>query len=137
MSYQESDLIKVLRSVGQLALRTLLSDNPLLQKSEVLRIAGDFVLDYGFLAGHKDFTDPTADMYVTYAHRSIEEFFGSFGFLQALADGKSIHNILGSDCEKTDTHAESFGPTVLFVVPNNGVFQYPAKHLSETSAICC
>ena len=100
MPYQESDLIEVMRSVGRLALRTLLSDNPLLQRSEVLRIAGDFVLDYGFLAGHKDFTDPTADMYVTYAHRSLEEFFGSFGFLQALADGKSVDDILSLDSKE-------------------------------------
>ena len=100
MPYQESDLIEVMRSVGKLALRTLLSDNPLLQRSEVLRIAGDFVLDYGFLAGHRDFTDLTADMYVTYAHRSLEEFFGSFGFLQALADGKSVDDILGLDSEE-------------------------------------
>ena len=98
MPYHERDLIAVMRSVGQLALHTLLSDNPLLQRSEVLRIAGDFVLDYGFLAGDKDFTDLTADMYVTYAHRSLEEFFGSFGFLQAL-DGKSVDDILGLDCE--------------------------------------
>ena len=98
--YQESDLIEVMRSVGQLALHTLLSNNPLLQRSEVLKIAGDFVLDYGFLAGDRNFTDLTADMYVTYAHRSLEEFFGSFGFLQALADGKSVDDILGLDSEE-------------------------------------
>ena len=98
--YQERHLIQVMRSVGQLALRTLLSNNPVLEKSEVLRIAGDFVLDYGFLAGHRDFSDPTADISVTYAHRSIEEFFGSFAFLQALAEGQSLDDILGSDCKK-------------------------------------
>ena len=85
--YQESDLIQVMRSVGQLALRTLLSNKPLLQRSEVLRIAGDFVLDYGFLAGDRDFTDLTDDIYATYVHRSIEEFFGSFGFIEALDNG--------------------------------------------------
>ena len=100
ISFELGQLLQVLRSVGKLALHTLLSNNPLLQKSEVLRIAGDFVLDYGFLAGHRDFTDPTTDIYVTYAHRSIEEFFGSFGFLQALNDGESIDDILGSDCKE-------------------------------------
>ena len=45
-------------------------------------------------------TDSTADTYITYAHRSIEEFFGSFGFIQALDDGKSVKDILGSDCKK-------------------------------------
>ena len=100
VQFQESDLIQVMKSVGQLALRTLLSNNPLLQQSEVRKIAGDFALEYGFFAVEKDFTDPIADVYVTWAHRSIEEFFGSFGFLQALDDGKTVDEILGSDCEE-------------------------------------
>ena len=63
---------------------------------------GEFAFEYGFFAGHEDFrlfTNPTADISVTYAHRSLEEFFGSFGFLQALAQGQSVDHILGSDCE--------------------------------------
>ena len=103
IGFIESEFVQVMKSVGILALRTLLSNNPLLQKSEVLEIAGEFAFEYGFFAGHEDFrlcTDPTADISVTYAHRSLEEFFGSFGFLQALDDGKSIDDILGSDCEE-------------------------------------
>ena len=101
--YVESDFIQVMKSVGNLALQTLITNNPLLQKDEVLRIVGEFAFEYGFFSGHEDFrlcADPTADICVTYAHRSVEEFFGSFGFLQALADGKSVEDILGSDCEK-------------------------------------
>ena len=80
----------------------MVTNNPLLQ-SEVERIVGANAFEYGFFTGHEDFRlsdDPTADIYVTYAHRSLEEFFGSFGFLQALDDGKSVDDILGSDCEK-------------------------------------
>ena len=98
--YKESDLIEVMRSVGLLALRTLLSDNPLLQRDKVLKIAGQFALECGFFAMEKDFTHHNADVSVTYAHRSIEEFFWSFGFLQALDDGKSVDDILGLDCGK-------------------------------------
>ena len=94
--YQESDLVEVMRSV----FCTLLSNKPMLQRSEVLKIAGDFVLDYGFLAGDKAFTDLSTDISVTFAHRSLEEFFGSFGFLQALDNGKSVDDILASDCER-------------------------------------
>ena len=100
VEFEQTKLLKVITSVGHLAIRTLLSDSPLLQRSEVLKIAGEFALDYGFLAGDKDFTDPTADLNVTYAHSSIEEFFGSFGFIQALDDGNTIDEILGSDCEQ-------------------------------------
>ena len=74
-----------------------------MQRSEVEGIVGTNAFQYGFFTGHEDFglcTDPTADICVTYAHRSIEEFFGSLGFLQALDDGQSVDEILGSDCEK-------------------------------------
>ena len=94
--FEQNELLEVMKSIGQLALQTLLSNNSLLQRQDVLRIAGDFALDYGFFAGHKGFTDLTADIYVTFAHRSLAEFFGSFGFLQALSDGKSVDDILGS-----------------------------------------
>ena len=98
-SFTESGFAKIMKSVGKLALHTLISNNPLLQRNEVLRIAGEFAFEYGFFAGHEDFkpsSDPTADMCVTYVHRSIEEFFGSYGFIQALDDGKSIDEIFGS-----------------------------------------
>ena len=91
-----SEFAKVMRSVGSLALKTLSSNTPLLQKSEVLEIAGEFAFEYGFFSGHEDFrlcTDPTADISVTYAYRSLEEFFGTFGFLQALDDGQSVDDI--------------------------------------------
>ena len=103
VQFVKNDFIGMMKSVGLLALRTLLSNNPLLQRSKVLEIAGDFAFEYGFIAGHEDFrlcTDPTADIYVTYGHKSLEEFFGSLGFLQALDEGQSVDDILGSDCEK-------------------------------------
>ena len=103
VAFDQGEFVQVLKSVGKLALQTLKANNPLLQRSEVERIVGDHAFEYGFFTGHEDFrlcTDPTADICVTYAHRSIEEFFGSFGFLQALDDGKSVDDILGSDCEK-------------------------------------
>ena len=101
--FEKKDLSFIFKSVGKLALQTLKSSNPLLQRREVLEVVGEFAFDYGLFAGHEDFRlvgDPSADIYVTYPHRSLEEFFGSFRFLQALCDGKSVDDILGSDCEK-------------------------------------
>ena len=103
IAYKAADFDSLMKSVGKLALRTLMSDNPLLQRSEVLQIVGKFAFDYGLFSGHEDIRhcgDPTADIYVTYPHRSLEEFFGSFGFIQDLADGKSVDDILDSDCER-------------------------------------
>ena len=104
IAYKPDDFNKVMKSVGKLALQTLMSNKPLFQRCEVLRIAGHFAFDYGLFAGHEEFRllgDPTADLYVTYPHRSLEEFFCSFGFIQALDDEKSVDDILGSDCEKS------------------------------------
>ena len=103
IAFKPDDFDKVLKFVGQLSLRTLTSNNPLLQRLEVLKVVGDFAFEYGVFAGHEDlklFNDPTADIYVTYPHRSLEEFFGSYGFVQALNEGQSIDDILGSDCKE-------------------------------------
>ena len=103
VQYDESEFVKMMKTVGKLALKTIITNNPFLKKKEVFRIAGNLAFEYGFFAGHENVrlcTDPVADISVTYAHRSLEEFFGSFGFLQALNDGKSVADILGSDCEK-------------------------------------
>ena len=101
--FEEEEFVSMMKSVGKLALKTLTSDKPLLQRGEVLKIVGEYAFEYGFFAGHEDSRlslDVFSDIYVTYTHRSIEEFFGSFGFLQDLCDGKSVEDILGSDCRK-------------------------------------
>ena len=103
IAFKADNFKKVMKSVGQLALKTLMSNNPLLQRREVLKVVGDFAFDYGLFAGHEDFkvsSDCTADIYVMYPHRSLEEFFGSYGFIQALNEGQSLDDILGSDCEQ-------------------------------------
>ena len=104
IKFELDGFVQVMKSVGKLALRTLKSNNPLLEKSEVLRVVGDDAFEYGLFAGHEDFRlagDLAADIFVTYPHRSLEEFFGSFGFCQALSEGKSIEEILGFDSTKS------------------------------------
>ena len=100
IAYEAADFRKVMKSVGKLALKTLTSNNSFLQRIEVLKVVGNFAFDYGLFAGHEDLRlldDPTADIYVTYPNRSLEEFFGSFGFCQALSEGESLEEILGID----------------------------------------
>ena len=95
-----------MKKIGQLALVTLASDNHLLLRSEVIKIVGTSAFEYGFFTGHEDFSlfaHPTADIRVCFVHISIEEFFWAFGFLQALDDGKSVEDILGSDHEEPNS----------------------------------
>ena len=103
IKFEKTVFHQVLISVGNLALQTLKSGNPLIPIEDILGMAGEFAFEYGLFTGHEDLepsTDPTPGMCVTYAHRSLEEFFWSLGFLQALDDGKNIDDILGSDCEE-------------------------------------
>ena len=93
-----------MKAIGKLAIQTLISENPLFQREQVFRMVGNFAFEYGLFAGHEDFKlvkDPTADIYVTYPHRSLEEFFGSFGFVQALCEGQSVHDIFGPSYSKS------------------------------------
>ena len=99
LAFKVANFNEVMKSLGKLAFKTLTLNNPLLQRAEVLEMIGEFAFEYGLFAGHEDIRlcgDPTADIYVTYPHRSLEEFFGSFGFIQVLCEGKTLDDILDS-----------------------------------------
>ena len=104
IEYKHSDFIRVLKSVGRLALKTLLSGNPLLKRSDVLAEVGPDAFDYGLLIGHEDahmlIRDETADIFVTFPHRSLQEFLGAFFLIQELNDGSSVENLLAPACDK-------------------------------------
>ena len=102
--FSSKQFVSILRSVGRLALDTLLSGNPLFRRSEVIREVGEDAFDYGLLIGceegHRLIRDETANIFVTFAHRSIQEFFGAFYFVERLSDGSSIEDIIGVDCRE-------------------------------------
>ena len=94
------DFVKVLKSVGKLALRTLKLNNPLLKRSEGVSEVGEFAFDlwtFCWTWGSLECcTWPhSADLYVTYPHRSLEEFLGSVGCILTLDD-----DTLTSDTEE-------------------------------------
>ena len=104
ISFSDDQFVSVLKRVGKLALRTLLSGNPLLRRSEVEEEIGPEAFDYGLLIGHEDalhtlLRDETADISVTFPHRSIQEFLGAFYFILMLNDGVSVELLLGTDCK--------------------------------------
>ena len=73
-----NEFIKVMKALGKLAFESLLTGNYLLKRSEVITEVGPDAFDYGLLIGHEDaeklIRDETADIYVTFPHRSIQEF---------------------------------------------------------------
>ena len=96
-NFVPSDFVRAVRTVGKLAWQTLLSENPMFRKEEL----GLEVFASGLLIGDEDpegLSDETADILVTFAHRSIQEFFGAFYFILSLSEGESIDSLLGADC---------------------------------------
>ena len=104
ISFERSNFVKAIEAIGKLALETLLSGNVLLRKRDVVKEVGQDVFDYGLLIGHEDadmlIRDETADIFVTFPHRSIQEFLGAFFFMCMLDTGRELKSLLGSDPEK-------------------------------------
>ena len=97
IDFDDSEFTRVVGLVGKLAWGTLFSNRPLFKRSRVEREVGKDAFDYGFLIGDEDLiSDVKADILITFAHRSIQEFFGAFFFVLQLIEGKDIHDILGS-----------------------------------------
>ena len=93
------DFVEAVRAVGKLAWQTLLSGNPMFRKKEL----GLEVFAYGLLIGDEDpkgLSDETADILVTFAHQSIQEFFGAFYVILSLSEGETIDSLLGGDRKK-------------------------------------
>ena len=88
IEYKVSDFVNLLKSMGKLAQETLLSQNPLLKRKEVIAEVGEEAFDYGLLIGHEDafrfIPDETADVFVSFPHRTILEFLGFFCFIWRL-----------------------------------------------------
>ena len=107
VEYEDSDFIDVVTSVGKLAWQTLLSGNLMFRKKEVVREVGSEAFEWGLLIGDEDpegLSDETADILVTFAHRSIQQFFGAFYFILRLSKGESVNSLVGgrSDVEIDD-----------------------------------
>ena len=99
-TFDEDEFVETLKKVGRLAWETLHSGKIFFLKAKVLTDYGENVFEFGFLVGHEDnITDETADICITFLHRSIQEFFGAFYFTHALRetsllDGITENNLL-------------------------------------------
>ena len=95
ISFEKDQFMKSMVRIGKLALKTLISGNPLMKRSDVIEEVGPCAFDYGLLIGHEDFRlirDETADIFVTFPHRSIQEFLGALYFVWMLNNGDEIES---------------------------------------------
>ena len=98
VEFSVEGFVKTMVSVGKLALETLLSGNSLMQRRKVIREKGEDAFNYGLLIGHEDFRlirDESADIFITFSHRSTQEFLGALFFIFSLNEGVSVVNLLG------------------------------------------
>ena len=94
IDFNTDSFVEVMASLGKVALETLLSGNALLQRSQVIAEVGPDAFDFGLLIGHEDghrlIRDETADIFVTFPHRSILEFLGAFYFVLSLGKKQTV-----------------------------------------------
>ena len=93
--FQRDHFIESMVRIGKLALETLISGNPLMRRSDVIKEVGSDAFDYGLLIGHEDFRlihDETADIFVAFPHRSIQEFLGAFYFVWVLNKAEQMES---------------------------------------------
>ena len=94
ISFERSEFNRITMLIGKLAYETLLSGNPLLQKSRVLAEVGEDAFDYGLLIGHEDahrlIRDITADIFITFPQRSLQEFLRAFFFIRILDENSEF-----------------------------------------------
>ena len=96
IKYIRKDFEKVLKKLGKLAWKTLNSKEYHLCTSEIVDDVGEDAFEYGVLVGHEDFRllgHAMADVFVTFLHSSIQEFFGSYYFMKKLNVGKPIESL--------------------------------------------
>ena len=99
IDYQDKAFVELLKKLGKIAWETLREGNSLLQRSRVIREIGEEAFDYGILIGNEDFrliAKEAADILVTFPHRTLQEFLGSYHFVLRLSEGENIDSLLSS-----------------------------------------
>ena len=102
LDYEHNTFVNLLKRLGKLAWETLKEGNALLQRSRVIKEIGEEAFDYGILIGNEDFRligKETADILVTFPHRTLQEFLGSYHLVLRLSEGETMDTLLGPNCE--------------------------------------
>ena len=94
IEFDHSEFRQVLEQVGKIAWKMLDSSTNYAQQSEIVIEAGIGAFEYGLFAGHKDYRltkSETTNIFVTFVHQTIQEFFGAFHFICVLNTKGSIN----------------------------------------------
>ncbi len=102
--YEHEGFLQMMKSIGKIAWEMLLSGNFFRRRGDLVREVGEDVFAIGLLIGDENIRSTrniiTADILITFPHRSLQEFLASGFFILSLQEGCSIEELLGPNCEK-------------------------------------
>ena len=104
VDFDFKNFVEVLKKLGKLAWETLKSGDLFFQRSKIIQELGEDAFDYGLIIGNEDFRlvcEEEADIVLTFVHRTIQEFLGSFYFVLMLSEGEKLENLLNMEERRT------------------------------------
>ena len=102
LQFKNQGFFELLKRLGKIAWETLISGKYSMQRQEIERI-DEYIFDYGLIIGHEDYRlrgSETADIFITFVQRTIQEFLGSFYFVYVLSNGHQIDSLLPHGCKE-------------------------------------
>ena len=102
LQFKNQGFFELLQCLGKIAWETLVCRKYSMQRQDIEMI-DEYIFDYGLIIGHEDYRlrgSETADIFITFVHRTIQEFLGSFYFVQVLSKGKQIDSLLPHGCKE-------------------------------------
>ena len=104
LDFDLKSFIDVFTKIGKLAWESLKSENAFFQRSQIIEELGEDAFQYGLLIGHEDcrlIGQEIADIVLTFAHRTFQDFLGSFYFVSVLSKGEKLENLVNMEDRKT------------------------------------
>ena len=104
------ELLGIMERLGRIAWETLISGKYSMKTKEIFNRIGDSAFDYGLIVGHENFRlrgAEMADIFITFVHRTIQEFLGAFFFIVMLSRGIDIDTLYPN-------HGNFYSPIFLY-----------------------
>ena len=129
-TFKAGDFVTVLKLLGKIAWKTLNTKQYHFQMKQVL--IGDVdIFEYGIITGHQDFHlvgHETADVFISYPHRTFQEFLGAFHFTHKMSIIEQPGRYVSQYCRESILGIYSFLHFCLWFlsdVSERGYFTFP------------
>ena len=97
------DFVTVLKLLGKIAWKTLKTKQYHFQMKQALIDDVD-IFEYGIITGHQDFHlvgHETADVFISYSHRTFQEFLGAFHFTHKMSSIEQPGRYISQYCRES------------------------------------